>query len=78
MKRLDEYRIRWAKVFWNTSTGRLRMCIAERRTRLFWIIPIWLPVEHGNWRHTWEQANRDVAADIEFRHPLPPTTEITR
>jgi hypothetical protein len=72
--RVSEHRIRWA----NVSRGnghrsvRVRMCIAERRTRLrfFW------PVIDGDWRFDEATAQRDIENDRRLREPLPPVRSI--
>lgn len=64
----DEYRIRWA--ICTTNRGRrTRMCIAERRVRLFGIPLFWFPVDR--WRFTEDEARQDAAYDAELRKPLP-------
>jgi len=78
--KVGEYRIRWARVTSCVGTwhARQRMCIAEKRILFLWFIPMWMPLEHGNWRDDEDQARCDIAADIEFCMPLPPTKkEIT-
>lgn len=64
-----EYRIRWGRVIgpWD---GKRRMCIAERRYHLFWLIPFWFPID-ANWRNTHAEALRDIKDDIQLRAPLP-------
>lgn len=64
----DEYRIRWA--ICTTRRGRTRMCIAERKVRLFGIPLFWFPTD-GDWRLTEDEARRDAAYDAELRRPLP-------
>ena len=72
------YRIRWARI---DVVGRHhvyleRRCIAERRTRLFGLIPIWLPLPNGNWRHTEEAAQNDIDRGRQLYSPLPETKVI--
>jgi hypothetical protein len=52
------------------------MCIAEKRVRFLWLIPMWWPL--NNWRSDEETARIDIAYDIELCHPLPPTIRIDR
>lgn len=70
----DEYRIRWAVV--ERCNGYRcwpeRMCIAERRIRFLWLIPIWWPTDVSAWRLTEEKAARDIERDRALCAPLPP------
>jgi hypothetical protein len=68
-----EYRVRWARI---TVCGRFdthveRMCIAERRTRLFWLLPIWLPTTNADWRNSENQALLDIEEDRALHQPIP-------
>lgn len=68
---MTEYRIRWAKVTGPWKSGRRRMCIAEKRVNFLWLFPIWCPLEHGEWRHSEFECQRDIKYDIEFSRALP-------
>lgn len=73
---MAEYRIRWAKVTGPWKDGRRRMCIAERKVRLFYLLPVWWPVEHGNWRSSEADCQKDIDFDGKFRRPLPATVTV--
>lgn len=68
------YRIRWANVQYanGRSLSTQRMCIAERKTRLF---RLWWPI--ADWRWEEQRAQRDVNDDIKLRTPLPEPVEYT-
>lgn len=68
-----EYRIRWAIVErCNGYTCRpARMCIAERRVTIFWIIRFWSPFRAAEWRETQRQAEMDIEMDIRLNALLP-------
>ncbi|WP_162252699.1 hypothetical protein [Rhizobium sp. Root483D2] len=74
-KRIPEYRIRWGLVH-GSWIGRRRMCLAEKRVRFLWLIPMWWPLEHADWRFDEKTACADISADIEFCMPLPASQEI--
>lgn len=67
----DRYRIKWAVV--QRCNGYRcwpeRMCIAQRRVRFLWLIPMWWPV--NDWRMTEGEAEADIHHDINLRSPLP-------
>ena len=44
--------------------------IAERRVRLFWVIPIFWPVMNFDWRCSSEEAWGDAARDHDLRESL--------
>lgn len=70
------YRIRWARVMVMRPYGqsyRDRRCIAERRIKLFWLIPFWWPV--GDWGLTEAAAVMDIKRDKALRSPLPKVQE---
>lgn len=67
---MSEYRIRWAKVTGPWKGGRRRMCAAEKRVRFLWLFPIWCPLEHGEWRYSEAECQRDIDYDIQFNRPL--------
>lgn len=68
-----QYRIRWAVVQRcnGYSCWPERMCIAERRISLLWILPMWWPMDSSRWRITEVEAERDIEACISLRQPLP-------
>lgn len=53
------------------GVGHEFRCIAERRTKLLWFIPVWLPTLNGNWRRTQGEAYADIEDDRRLRTKCP-------
>jgi hypothetical protein len=68
---MSEYRVRWANVTGPWKGGRCRMCLAEKRVNFLWLFSMWWPLEHGEWRHSEVECQRDIDHDIKFARPLP-------
>jgi hypothetical protein len=71
---MTSYRIRWANVSHccGRAASKVRMCIAERRTR-FLRFTFWWPV--GDWKWVEQAAQRDIERDMALRLPLPAPKE---
>lgn len=69
---MSEYRIRESNINCQIGQDRWRMerrFLAERHTKLLWIIPIWLPTMNSKWRKTAQEAQFDIDNDVELRRP---------
>tara|TARA_R110002126_G_scaffold129885_1_gene272944 strand:- start:2101 stop:2346 length:246 start_codon:yes stop_codon:yes gene_type:complete len=64
---LKDYRVRPA-IFTIRRRGQEGLCWrAERRIKLLWLIPIWIPVLNAGWRDCPNDAWDDAARDYDLR-----------
>ncbi|KEJ93917.1 hypothetical protein SAMN05444149_105396 [Pseudosulfitobacter pseudonitzschiae] len=74
-RELEDYRVRPAIVMVTSQGHEGISWRAERRIKLLWLIPIWIPVMNAGWRDCPSDAWDDATRDYDLRKALRVTKE---